>query len=32
MDYKKYIPLVGFAADVLSDILDGRLPGTSKGS
>jgi heat-inducible transcriptional repressor len=32
MDYKKYIPLVGFAADVLSDVLDGRLPGTSKGS
>jgi heat-inducible transcriptional repressor len=32
MDYRKYIPLVGFAADVLSDILDGRLPGTSKGS
>ncbi len=32
MDYKKYIPLVGFAADVLSDILDGRLPGASKGS
>jgi heat-inducible transcriptional repressor len=32
MDYKKYVPLVGFAADVLSDILDGRLPGTSKGS
>jgi len=32
MDYKKYIPLVGFAADVLSDILDGRLPGTPKGS
>ncbi|MBW2225092.1 MAG: heat-inducible transcription repressor HrcA [Deltaproteobacteria bacterium] len=32
MDYRKYIPLVGFAADVLSDILDGRLPGASKGS
>jgi heat-inducible transcriptional repressor len=32
MDYKKYVPLVGFAADVLSDVLDGRLPGTSKGS
>ncbi|MBW1904792.1 MAG: heat-inducible transcriptional repressor HrcA [Deltaproteobacteria bacterium] len=32
MDYRKYVPLVGFAADVLSDILDGRLPGTSKGS
>jgi len=32
MDYKKYIPLVGFAADVLSDVLDGRLPGRSKGS
>lgn len=30
MDYKKYVPLVGFAADVLSDILDGRLPGTPK--
>lgn len=32
MDYKRYVPLVGFAADVLSDVLDGRLPGTSKGS
>ena len=32
MDYKKYVPLVGFAADVLSDILDGRLPGTPKNS
>jgi len=32
MDYRKYVPLVGFAADVLSDILDGRLPGTSKDS
>ena len=32
MDYKKYVPLVGFAADVLSDILDGRLPGASKDS
>jgi heat-inducible transcriptional repressor len=32
MDYKKYVPLVGFAADVLSDVLDGRLPGTSKDS
>jgi heat-inducible transcriptional repressor len=32
MDYRKYIPLVGFAADVLSDILDGRLPGASRGS
>ena len=32
MDYKKYVPLVGFAADVLSDVLDGRLPGRSKGS
>jgi heat-inducible transcriptional repressor len=32
MDYKKYVPLVGFAADVLSDVLDGRLPGKSKGS
>jgi len=32
MDYKKYVPLVGFAADVLSDILDGRLPGASKRS
>ena len=32
MDYKKYIPLVGFAADMLSDILDGRLPGASKRS
>ena len=32
MDYKNYVPLVGFAADVLSDVLDGRLPGKSKGS
>ncbi|MFW2387195.1 MAG: heat-inducible transcriptional repressor HrcA [Polyangiales bacterium] len=32
MDYEKYVPLVGFAADVLSDVLDGRLPGTSKNS
>jgi heat-inducible transcriptional repressor len=32
MDYREYIPLVGFAAEVLSDVLDGRLPGTSKGS
>ena len=32
MDYKKYVPLVAFAADVLSDVLDGRLPGTSKDS
>lgn len=32
MDYRKYVPLVGFAADVLSDVLDGRLPGTSKDS
>ncbi len=31
MDYRKYVPLVGFAADVLSDVLDGRLPGSSKG-
>jgi heat-inducible transcriptional repressor len=32
MDYREYVPLVGFAAEVLSDVLDGRLPGTSKGS
>lgn len=32
MDYRKYVPLVGFAADVLSDVLDGRLPGTSDDS
>ena len=32
MDYRKYVPLVGFAANVLSDLLDGRLPGTSKRS
>lgn len=32
MDYREFIPLVGFAAEVLSDVLDGRLPGTSKGS
>lgn len=31
MDYRKYVPLVGFAADVLSDILDGRQPGSSRG-
>jgi len=30
MDYKKYVPLVGFAADVLSDVLDGRMPGKSR--
>lgn len=32
MDYRKYVPLVGFAADVLSDLLDGRSPGTSNDS
>ncbi|MGB5809533.1 MAG: heat-inducible transcriptional repressor HrcA [Polyangiales bacterium] len=32
MDYRKYVPLVGFAADVLSDVLDGRVPGKSKDS
>lgn len=32
MDYRKYVPLVGFAADVLSDVLDGRIPGRSKSS
>ncbi|MEM7436741.1 MAG: heat-inducible transcriptional repressor HrcA [Myxococcota bacterium] len=32
MDYRKYIPLVGFAADMLSDVLDGRVPGKSKDS
>jgi heat-inducible transcriptional repressor len=32
MDYRKYVPLVGFAATLLSDVLDGRLPGTSKRS
>jgi heat-inducible transcriptional repressor len=32
MDYRKYVPLVGFAANLLSDVLDGRLPGTSKRS
>ncbi len=32
IDYRKYIPLVGFAANVLSDVLDGRLPGMSKRS
>ncbi len=32
MDYERYVPLVGFAADVLSDVLDGRIPGASKGS
>lgn len=32
MDYRKYVPLVGFAADVLSDVLDGRVPGKTKES
>lgn len=32
MDYRKYVPLVGFAANLLSDVLDGRLPGSSKRS
>lgn len=32
MDYRKFVPLVGFAANLLSDVLDGRLPGTSKRS
>jgi heat-inducible transcriptional repressor len=32
MDYRQYVPLVGFAAEVLSDVLDGRLPGTPKES
>ena len=32
MDYRKYVPLVGFAANLLSDVLDGRLPGRSKRS
>lgn len=32
MDYRKYVPLVGFAANLLSDVLDGRIPGTSKRS
>ena len=32
MDYRKFVPLVGFAANLLSDVLDGRLPGTSKQS
>ena len=32
MDYRKYVPLVGFAADVLSDVLDGLQPGTSRDS
>lgn len=31
MDYEKYVPLVGFAANVLSDVLDGRLPGEERG-
>lgn len=30
IDYRKYIPLVGFAANLISDVLDGRIPGTSK--
>jgi heat-inducible transcriptional repressor len=32
MDYRKYVPLVGFAANLVSDVLDGRLPGTTKRS
>jgi heat-inducible transcriptional repressor len=32
MDYRKYVPLVGFAANLLSDVLDGRLPGTTTRS
>lgn len=32
MDYRKYVPLVGFAANVLSDVLDGRLPGKTERS
>ncbi len=32
MDYRQYVPLVGFAAEVLSDVLDGRTPGASKES
>jgi heat-inducible transcriptional repressor len=32
MDYRKYVPLVGFAANLLSDVLDGHLPDTSKRS
>ena len=32
MDYRKYVPLVGFAANVLSDLLDGRLPGKTERS
>ncbi|MEM7138116.1 MAG: heat-inducible transcriptional repressor HrcA [Myxococcota bacterium] len=32
MDYRKYVPLVGFAAEMLSDVLDGRVPGKSKDS
>jgi heat-inducible transcriptional repressor len=32
MDYRQYVPLVGYAADVLSDLLDGRLPSKSKDS
>jgi heat-inducible transcriptional repressor len=32
MDYRKYVPLVGFAANVLSDVLDGRVPGKTERS
>jgi heat-inducible transcriptional repressor len=32
MDYRKYVPLVGFAANLLSDVLDGRNLGPSKRS
>ena len=32
IDYKSFVPLVGFAADLLSDVLDGRSPGKSDDS
>ena len=32
MDYRKYVPLVGFAANLLSDLLDGRIPDPSEQS
>lgn len=30
IDYTRFVPLVGFATDLLSDLLDGRPPGSSE--
>ena len=32
IDYTSFVPLVGFAADMLSDLMDGRPPGSSDKS